>query len=98
MFNPNAQKAEKAQKAARVKAIKQIKDWCNDIIPAHIKEGMVLDVNEIVCGDPMCAPVDTVFTMVWPSGGKGMFALPLMASEVLEEDLRYNFPVSFPSA
>jgi hypothetical protein len=59
---------------------------------------MVLDVNEIVCGDPMCAPVDTVFTMVWPSGGKGMFALPLMASEVLEEDLRYNFPVSFPSA
>ena len=32
--------------------------------------GLMLDINEVVCGDPTCAPVDTVFTLVWQTGGK----------------------------
>lgn len=47
-----------------------------------------------VCGDPSCAPIDTVFTLVWTSGGKGMFALPAAINEVTQEDLMDNFPVS----
>ena len=30
-----------------------------------------MDINEVVCGDPTCAPIDTVFTLIWEAGGKG---------------------------
>lgn len=30
--------------------------------------GLIVDVNEVVCGDPSCAPIDTVFTLIWQSG------------------------------
>lgn len=55
-----------------------------------------MDVAEVVCGDPSCAPIDTVFTLVWQSGGKGVFALPMLAAEVTKEDLIDAFPVSIP--
>ena len=54
---------------------------------------MLVDVAEVVCGDPTCAPIDTVFTIVWQSGGKGVFALPMTATEVTKEDLIDTFPV-----
>lgn len=57
---------------------------------------MLVDVNEVACGDPTCAPIDTVFTLVWQSGGKGVFALPMMAAEVTKDDLIDSFPVSTP--
>ena len=46
-----------------------------------------------VCGDPKCAPVDTVVTLIWPSGGKGMFGIPMTAVEVTQQDLLDVFPV-----
>jgi hypothetical protein len=55
--------------------------------------GLLVDVAEVACGDPSCAPIDTVFTLVWQSGGKGVFALPMLASEVTKEDLIDSFPV-----
>lgn len=54
---------------------------------------MIIDVNEVVCGDPTCAPIDTVFTLVWESGGKGVFALPTTASAVDRVMLTESFPV-----
>jgi len=56
--------------------------------------GLLVDVAEVACGDPTCAPIDTVFTLVWQSGGKGVFALPMLASEVTKDDLIDAFPVS----
>jgi hypothetical protein len=52
-----------------------------------------VNVEEVACGDPSCAPIDTVFTLVWQSGGKGVFALPMLASEVTKDDLIDMFPV-----
>jgi hypothetical protein len=52
-----------------------------------------LDINEVVCGDPTCAPIDTVFTLIWEGTGKGVFAIPLTAAEVTQEDLIDFFPV-----
>jgi hypothetical protein len=46
-----------------------------------------------ICGDPTCAPIDTVVTLVWESGGKGMFGIPLAPLEVKQEDLLDLFPV-----
>ena len=47
-----------------------------------------------MCGDPNCAPVDTVFTLVWESGGKGVFAIPAAPHELEKEDVLEFFPVS----
>ena len=57
--------------------------------------GLIVDINEVICGDPSCAPVDTVFTFIWESGGKGVFAIPLGADEITQDDLIDFFPVCF---
>lgn len=93
MFDPSALKGEKAEKAQRNKAIKQLRDWSFSIIPAELHEGLDLDIREVVCGDPACAPVDTIFTLVWESGGKGIFAMQSTAKEVEQDDLIEQFPV-----
>ena len=93
MFDPGALKGEKAEKAQRNKAIKQLRDWSMSIIPVELQEGLDLDIREVVCGDPSCAPVDTIFTLVWESGGKGIFAIPSIAKEVEQDDLIEQFPV-----
>jgi len=56
--------------------------------------GLLIDVNEVICGDPSCAPVDTVFTLIWEGGGRGVFAIPLAPNEISQEDLIDFFPVS----
>lgn len=92
MFDPNKAKAEKAEKAARRKALATIKQWALTIIPIDIQPGLLLDVKEVICGDPNCAPIDTVVTLVWKDGGRGMFALPLDPMDVQQEDLAEMFP------
>ena len=57
MFDPAKAKSSKDEKAARRKALATIKGWCLAVIPIEIHEGLILDVKEIVCGDPSCAPV-----------------------------------------
>lgn len=52
-----------------------------------------MDINEVACGDPTCAPVDTIFTLIWEGTGKGVFAMPMMANEITQEDLIDFFPV-----
>jgi len=54
--------------------------------------GLLLDVKEVQCGDPNCAPIDTVFTLVWSEGGRGVFALPFSTDELGQEDIQDLFP------
>jgi hypothetical protein len=63
--NKDEQKAAKTEKAAIKKALAEVKDWAMSCVPAELHEGLLIDVNEVICGDPTCAPVDTVFTLVW---------------------------------
>jgi hypothetical protein len=72
MFNPSAV-ATKSGKAAKKKALAELKTLCEGMIPTTLHEGMIVDVKEVVCGDPSCAPIDTVFTFLWQSGGKGTY-------------------------
>lgn len=53
-----------------------------------------MDVKEVQCGDPSCAPVDTVFTLVWGDGGRGVFTLPFAIDELQQEDIVDVFPDS----
>ena len=33
---------------------------CLQIIPPDLQEGLMLYVREVACGDPSCAPIDTI--------------------------------------
>lgn len=92
MFDPKKTKNNK-EKAEKAQIIKNLKEWSLSIIPIESQVDLDLDVREVICGDPSCAPVDTVFTMIWPNGGKGIFALPMAPNEVNQDDLIENFPV-----
>ena len=94
MFDPNKAKKEKAEKAEKAKVINQLKEWSFAIIPMECQENLDLDIREVICGDPSCAPVDTVVTMIWPNGGKGIFGVPMAPKEITRDDLIEYFPVS----
>ena len=57
-------------------------------------EGLLVDISEVVCGDPNCAPIDTVVSLVWASGGKGMWGIPAELQDISKEDYLEYFPVS----
>jgi hypothetical protein len=76
----------------RRKAYNQIEKWALELIPKNIRDGVQLSVQEIQCGDPECAPIDTAIAILFPAGGRGMMGLPLEAHEVTKELLEENFP------
>lgn len=41
-----------------------------------------------------CAPIDTVFTLVWSEGGRGMFAVPMSLDDIEQDMMDDIFPVS----
>lgn len=86
MFDPSKAKAEKAAKAASKKALTDIKLWANALIPQALQVGLIMDIKEVVCGDPKCAPIDTVFTLLWPGDGRGMFAVPFAPEDIQTQD------------
>lgn len=65
MFVPKNKDDQKAQKAAQRKALADVKNWALSCVPEKLQKGLIVDVSEVVCGDPTCAPVDTVFTLIW---------------------------------
>jgi len=89
MKNTNA---EEAAEALRKKAYAQIDKWTMELIPENIREGVQLSVQEVQCGDPDCAPIDTAIAILFPAGGRGMLGLPMEAHEVTLEILEENFP------
>lgn len=93
MFVPKSKDEKKAEKAALKKVLGELRDWCMSCIPVELHEGLIIDVNEVACGDPSCAPIDTVFTLVWSQGGRGVFAIPLSANEIKQDDLIEFMPV-----
>ncbi len=90
MFVPK--KGANDEKAKKKKVINTLKSWCEPFIPIQYKEGLVFDISEQICGDPSCAPIDTVFTFVWANGGRGMFAIPMAPDELQSEDIQDIFP------
>lgn len=62
-------------------------------VPAPLQDGLMLDVKDVQCGDPSCGgPVDTVFTLVWADGFRGIFSLPFSPDELEEDELQDYFP------
>jgi hypothetical protein len=90
MFDPKKVGKQSIQKQRE----RQLRDFALSLVPVHLTEGLLIDVKEVVCGDPSCAPIDTVITFVWSGSslGKGMFAIPLPMEEIQPQDMEEMFP------
>ena len=51
-------------------------------------------VQEIICGDPSCSPIDTAVMIMFESGASGQFGLPMEPCEVNDEELDAFMPPS----
>ena len=80
MFDPGALNEKNAAKAAQKKLSNSLKEKALTLIPPHFRDGLLIDVKEIVCGDPSCAPVDTVFELVWTTPVTKAVATPPSSS------------------
>ncbi|KAG7373007.1 hypothetical protein IV203_033731 [Nitzschia inconspicua] len=92
MFLPTAVEENKRKEADRKAAFKNIEGWCLQIIPETIRNDAQVSIQEVQCGDPMCAPIDTAVTIQFSSGCNGIFGLPMEAKDVTLDDLKDNFP------
>eukprot|EP01031_Cornospumella_fuschlensis_P033807 gene33807-40907_t len=92
MFDPAKTSKNKAEKAAKKKALEELKTWAMECVPEDLRQDLIIDVSEVVCGDPSCAPIDTFVQFVWATSGKGMFAIPEAAANIPKEDFVQNFP------
>mmetsp|Transcript_23110 Transcript_23110/g.33818 ORF Transcript_23110/g.33818 Transcript_23110/m.33818 type:complete len:196 (+) Transcript_23110:118-705(+) len=95
MFLPSnlkSQADDEAAEAERKKAYDRIEKWCLDIIPEDIRNQVQMSVQEIVCGDVDCSPIDTAIAILFDSGGRGMLGLPMEAKDVTKQVLLELFP------
>mmetsp|Transcript_11500 Transcript_11500/g.25675 ORF Transcript_11500/g.25675 Transcript_11500/m.25675 type:complete len:181 (+) Transcript_11500:161-703(+) len=90
MFDPNKNTQLEKQKSQAV--FRQIETWCEALIPSHIVKDCQVSVQEMACGDPQCSPVDTAVTLMFKSGGQGIFGLPMEAKDVTQKEIQDNFP------
>jgi len=97
MFLPGNKTTDAAKAKAdaeRNEAYTRIEDWTREEIPLSIRDGVNISVQEVICGDPTCAPIDTAIAIIFPSGGRGMMGLPAESKDVLKEDLLEGFPTN----
>mmetsp|Transcript_13910 Transcript_13910/g.39068 ORF Transcript_13910/g.39068 Transcript_13910/m.39068 type:complete len:188 (-) Transcript_13910:575-1138(-) len=92
MFLPEAVNEKNAADEARKEAYRKIDQWSLELMPEAIRGDAQVSAQEIVCGDPECAPIDTVVTFVFMNGKDGMIGLPMEAREVTKEELASRFP------
>lgn len=65
MFLPENVSAALQAEEARKKAFANIEAWSAEIIPENIRSECLVSVQELVCGDPQCSPVDTAITLTF---------------------------------
>ena len=85
LFDP-AKVAEKRRlDSEKREALARIKAWAEEPLPEPARGRLKVTVNEVVCGDPACAPIDTVVEF-WGELRTG-FGMPSRAAEVTHADL-----------
>mmetsp|Transcript_15305 Transcript_15305/g.43130 ORF Transcript_15305/g.43130 Transcript_15305/m.43130 type:complete len:185 (-) Transcript_15305:131-685(-) len=92
MFDPNKVNDNKNKREDQKKAIQKLEDWSMNIIPTTIRDRASIVVQEVQCGDPNCAPIDTLISIAFQEGANGMVAVPAEAKDVQLEDLKSIFP------
>lgn len=52
--------------AQRRDAYQRIEQWSSEAVPSDIREGLQISIQEVQCGDPTCAPIDTAVAILFP--------------------------------
>lgn len=101
MFDPAKAKLKKTQKDEEAIILNRLRAVCYELVPSQYHMNLDIDIKEIECLDPSCAPIDSVFTFVWGPGGTaespgglGIFSLPLPIKDIERIHLEKGFPVS----
>jgi hypothetical protein len=87
----NSEQDREAQLRKRYAALENV--ILDRINPAH-RSAAEVHVQEVQCGDPSCAPIDTVCMIMFESGGRGQFGMPFECHEVNDEILDEFCPPS----
>ena len=86
--------AEDAAAKAKRTATVRVKEWVEARLPLeHVQtRECVVDVSEVQCGDPNCAPIDTVVRIIYGAGCGTVFGIPCEVHEVEEGDIDSQMP------
>jgi hypothetical protein len=71
MFLPGNQAEKDKEEEERKAAFKKIEEWSLETIPAEIRGEAQISVQEVQCGDPQCAPIDTAVTITFEKYVRG---------------------------
>lgn len=99
MFDPSKVDETKLNERLTKQACMKIKTMVEERLPKNIDIKQHVSVREIICGDPECAPIDTLVEL-WFGGDEGDeeesnhqgFAFPLKAIEITEKDIEDKMP------
>lgn len=66
MFMPGRNAEEERQELH--KEYRRVESICLELLPLDpaIREASTISVQEVVCGDPECSPIDTIVTIMFP--------------------------------
>lgn len=53
------------EKAEQKKVLKKLEGWVTELIPEAFRADCTVSVQEVQCGDPNCAPIDTLITLIF---------------------------------
>jgi len=70
MFMPGQPAKDPKAEAYRKAGIARVEEWSMALIPENIRRDVVVAVQEVQCGDPNCAPIDTAITIVFSRCGR----------------------------
>ena len=68
MFLPPSeqdQSAKKKEEELRRDAYRRLEEWALELVPSNIRKGVTINVQEVICGDPSCSPVDTAVAVLF---------------------------------
>ncbi len=80
----------------RIKKIKQkreclrVKELIFKVIGSELQEGLIVLVQQVVCQDPTCAPLDTAVHLTWLNGLSKGLTIPVAVSDVTKEILQVS--------
>mmetsp|Transcript_40360 Transcript_40360/g.48927 ORF Transcript_40360/g.48927 Transcript_40360/m.48927 type:complete len:194 (+) Transcript_40360:210-791(+) len=97
-FNPEAAKAQKQKEKVAREASKTVAAWVKEEV-ARVAPQIDLsdtkkfrvEISEVQCGDPQCAPIDTVIRF-WFESLQESLGLPMEMVEVQQEDIKEVLP------
>ena len=91
---PNADPEASATEKMKKEAIARVKSWVEARLPSeHLtNRDAVVDVSEVQCGDPNCAPIDAVVRIIYRESCGTIFGIPCEVQDVEEEDIESQMP------